>query len=238
MDTSPLACVFNAMTTELAIYWSFEVARWLWNLALLRLHPFLVAIGTEVLDQLDDDLWRVANGDIHLYKRYDKLADVTFYISAFIYTVYFMDCLRWPRGVLWLIVGFLAYRIVGNFLIIGMPSAAWLTLVFPNIGGLLFTVYSGLDFFRLNRRLEGKTGWHAFIVIVVICAKYAEEALLYSQADGYAMAPHCTTMAGCFGIWTSPAVGFFFLVIWAGYMRWPDWYKGTVQSRHGVYVKI
>jgi len=37
----------------LAAFWIVQSARYLWNLSYLRLHPFVVLLGTEVLDIID-----------------------------------------------------------------------------------------------------------------------------------------------------------------------------------------
>jgi len=219
------------------VYWIFWSSRWLFNLSYLRMHPFIVALGTDALDLFDTPLWKLTGGSSEDYNRYDKLADVTYYIASLIYVLYFFNCLRWPRAVLYLITVFLSYRIVGNFIMVALPNITWLPIVFANIGSLLLEVYAGLDFFRLNRHIEHSTGWNVVIVILVVCAKIGQEVGLRLAWDGLSSS-ECDSIAHCFGIWWFPMFAFLLIGIWVGYMRWPDWYANSVTSRSGVFVRL
>jgi hypothetical protein len=212
------------MSAATAVYWSFWSVRWLWNLAYLRLHPFVVAMGTEVLDKFDSPLWKLSGGSAEQYNRFDKLADGSFYLASLVFIGYFFHQLTWPRPLLWALIVLLSLRLffvntVGALL---LPEITWFGVLVPNYGGALLEVYAGLDFFRLLGRL--KRFWqHLVICALVVVGKTVQELVLRQPEHVYALSPpECDSLEHCFGLWWFPALAFFVFAVWAGYVRQPE----------------
>lgn len=223
------------MADPTAVYWTLWSCRLAFNFTLLCFHPFIVALGTEVLDLFDTPLWKLTNGTDAGYNRYDKLADMSFYLSALIYLVYFYNCLRWPRWVLGLTCFFLAYRIAGNIASAVKPSIDWIPIAFPNCGGLLFELYSFLDFFRIMP--VRRSHWHIPLVLLAVGLKLGQEFYLRWHWKGLGPA-QCNTVSGCLAVWLAPALSFLVIGLWAGYWQAPMWRPRSVHLQNGIYTRF
>jgi hypothetical protein len=223
------------MADPTAVYWTLWSCRLTFNFTLLCFHPFIVALGTEVLDLFDAPLWTLTNGTSVDYNRYDKLADLSFYFSALIYLIYFFDCLRWPRWILGLTCFFLFYRAIGNIASSIWPAVDWIPIAFPNCGGLLFELYSFLDFFRI---MPGRRSiWHLPLTILVIGVKLGQEFYLRWHWEGLGPA-QCNTVGYCLAIWSTPTLAFLVIGLWAGYWQPPMWHPRKAFSYNGIYARM
>lgn len=214
-----------------AAYWTLWSCRLLFNLTYLRFHPFIVALGTEILDLFDTPLWTLTNGTSEDYNRYDKLADLSFYLCSIIYIGYFFRQLRWPVWIKALIVFLLGYRSLGNVVSAIRPDIDWIPIVFANCGGLLLELYTFLDFFRImpNRH----SPWHWLLALLAIGLKIGQEFYLRWHWKG--LGPmQCDTVGHCLSLWLAPALSFLVIGLWAGYWQRPLWRH--VKVRHGVYT--
>lgn len=224
-----------------AAYWAYWSGRLLWNFGLLRLHPFVVALGAEVLDTFDNSLFKLAYSssaaDAVRYNRFDKLADGSFYLAALVFTGYFFHQLtNWPRAVRWAIISLLALRLYAVNLIgaLLLPEVTWLGVVVPSYGAALFEVYAALDFFRLLRRFTPL--WHVVLCALTVAGKTVQEWLLRQPNHVYTLdPPSCDSVRHCFGVWWFAAAAFLLLAIWAGYTRLPT--GDHIGVRHGIFTR-
>jgi len=154
-------------------------------------------------------------------------------VASLIFFSYFYGALRWARWVQFLVVLFLAWRIVGNITML-ITLETWIPLVFPNFGQSILLFYSMFDFFHWTEYIYDKAGWNILLVVLAVALKLWQEFSIWYNYDGLGP-PECNSVQLCLGVWYMPALSFFVVAVWAGVVRLPDWLPNTVDSSDGIF---
>jgi len=150
-----------------------SIARVAWNLLFLTsAHPFIIGVGGLLLDGVDVDIIRDGTELTSIqYQLVDKGLDVVGTIAATFYFIYYWRRLWYGR----IVVPFLIYRTIGVIVFLAVRER-FILAIFPDVGGLLFLFYTGLDIVRLDYTVRHNLA--TFIILVVfIPFKVASEVL-------------------------------------------------------------
>lgn len=221
-------------------FWAFIIARFLWNLAFLGLHPLVVVLTADLLDAKDSAFY-IFTGEStkELYHTADKLADLSFYISAFTYYFYFRKELWYARV---LAYAFL-FRAVGNIIFIalsGIPN--WVPYVFPAVAMPWMIFYSFLDYGfvvrnydrRWDRWLRKHTSVHVCILVLILIIWEIKEIVQWKGGNNSSPDDVCSSELICAGLLLPIIAAMIGFGIYMGVNRTPHFEPNTVRYTRGV----
>ncbi len=204
-----------------------QIAWTLWVLfSYIWLHPFSVHVFQTILDASNFSAWQITGESRLLYNYADRSTDLLYYLVSLAYATYFFRELWYLKWV----IPFLVIRIIGNAAYLPTLEES-LLVFFPNVFGLLFTIYTALDLLKLDHHLRKRLWLNLLLIIASVAIKIYTEIHLHvvRKVDSEPRDPDFPNIWNLFELRLDCLLVLLLFVVYVGMTSFPNFEPGTVQ---------